>query len=170
MPAGLMHETTVRQLAQTAPATLLEAVVADPPLSDRGFLRVELVAARGSVLECPWLTRAVGDYAPVPGDAVAVEESNGGNFWAVGLWPKSGVLLPGGAAVAWADITGKPATFPPSPHGHALADVAGLTDALAAKADAAATSATLASLQAQIDTLAAALADTAPAHPRWSDL
>lgn len=37
-------------------------------------------------------------------------------------------------AVAWTGVTGKPATFPPSAHGHAVADVTGLQTALDAKA------------------------------------
>jgi hypothetical protein len=37
-------------------------------------------------------------------------------------------------AVAWADITGKPATFAPSAHSHAIADTTGLQAALDAKA------------------------------------
>jgi hypothetical protein len=37
-------------------------------------------------------------------------------------------------AVAWTGVSGKPATFPPSAHGHAVADVTGLQGALDAKA------------------------------------
>ncbi|MGI6245179.1 MAG: hypothetical protein ACOYJQ_05365 [Pseudochelatococcus sp.] len=40
----------------------------------------------------------------------------------------------GGGSPAWSDVTGKPDAFPPAAHGHAIADVTGLTDALAAKA------------------------------------
>lgn len=36
-----------------------------------------------------------------------------------------------GVAPAWASVTGKPATFPPSMHGHAQADIAGLSELLA---------------------------------------
>ena len=36
--------------------------------------------------------------------------------------------------VAWADVTDKPATFPPAPHSHAIADVTGLQGALDGKA------------------------------------
>lgn len=39
----------------------------------------------------------------------------------------------GGGAVAWADITGKPATFPPEAHTNAMSDVTGLDAALAGK-------------------------------------
>lgn len=37
--------------------------------------------------------------------------------------------------VSWDDITGKPATYPPAPHTHTTAQVTGLDDALAGKAD-----------------------------------
>lgn len=42
----------------------------------------------------------------------------------------------GGGPVEWDDIDGVPQTFPPAAHGHAIGDVGGLSDALAAKADA----------------------------------
>jgi len=48
-------------------------------------------------------------------------------------WPASYLAGAGGGPAAWADITGKPATFPPSTHGHAIGDVTGLSDALAGK-------------------------------------
>jgi len=41
---------------------------------------------------------------------------------------------PTGGSVAWADITGKPSTFPPSTHGHVIADVTGLQTILDGKA------------------------------------
>lgn len=37
-----------------------------------------------------------------------------------------------GGGITWATLSGKPATFPPSAHGHAITDVAGLPEALAA--------------------------------------
>lgn len=40
----------------------------------------------------------------------------------------------GGGSVAWADITGKPSTFAPSAHTHAIADTTGLQAALDSKA------------------------------------
>lgn len=40
----------------------------------------------------------------------------------------------GGGSTAWADITGKPATFPPSTHSHAIGDTTGLQTALDGKA------------------------------------
>lgn len=40
----------------------------------------------------------------------------------------------GGGSTAWADITGKPATFTPSSHTHAIADTTGLQTALDGKA------------------------------------
>jgi hypothetical protein len=75
---------------------------------------------------------------------------------------------------AWADITGKPATFAPSAHTHPQADVDGLGAALAAKQDAA-TAATDADLEAhRADTTAVhGIADTAAlvltTDPRLSD-
>jgi hypothetical protein len=39
------------------------------------------------------------------------------------------------SSVSWGDITGKPTTFPPSAHGHAIADVTGLQTALDGKVD-----------------------------------
>lgn len=39
-----------------------------------------------------------------------------------------------GDAVPWSDVTGKPTSFPPSAHGHAIADVSGLQSALDGKA------------------------------------
>jgi hypothetical protein len=39
----------------------------------------------------------------------------------------------GGGSVAWADVTGKPSTFPPSAHTHIIADVTGLQAALDGK-------------------------------------
>lgn len=41
----------------------------------------------------------------------------------------------GGGPVAWADVTSKPATFPPESHSHPTSDVTGLDAALAAKQD-----------------------------------
>lgn len=39
----------------------------------------------------------------------------------------------GASSVAWPDVTGKPSTFPPEPHAHAIADVTGLQAALDAE-------------------------------------
>lgn len=39
----------------------------------------------------------------------------------------------GGGSTAWADITGKPSTFPPSTHTHIISDVTGLQTALDSK-------------------------------------
>jgi hypothetical protein len=54
-----------------------------------------------------------------------------------GTWAAAGstiTLTVSSASVAWADITGKPATFAPSAHSHVFADVTGLQAALDAKA------------------------------------
>lgn len=37
-----------------------------------------------------------------------------------------------GGGITWLTLTGKPATFPPATHGHAIAEIAGLPEALAA--------------------------------------
>lgn len=42
----------------------------------------------------------------------------------------------GGGSPDWDDVTGKPSTFPPETHSHAIADVTGLQTALDGKADA----------------------------------
>jgi len=49
-----------------------------------------------------------------------------------GLWVPRDPLAGG---VDWDDITGKPATFPPSPHFHQISEVSGLTAALNNKAE-----------------------------------
>jgi hypothetical protein len=49
----------------------------------------------------------------------------------------------------WADITGEPSTFPPSTHGHAIADVSGLQALLDAKAD----DADVSALDGRVDSL-----------------
>lgn len=41
--------------------------------------------------------------------------------------------MDGGEAPTWGDLTGKPGTFPPAAHEHALEDVSGLASALAGK-------------------------------------
>ena len=41
----------------------------------------------------------------------------------------------GGGSVAWGDVTGKPSTFAPATHEHAIADVTGLQTALDAITD-----------------------------------
>lgn len=51
----------------------------------------------------------------------------------LGDWPESYLRGTGGGAASWAGITGKPATFPPETHGHAISDVTGLEAALSGK-------------------------------------
>lgn len=51
-------------------------------------------------------------------------------------------LPSGGGSTAWADLTGVPASFPPSAHTHATSEVTGLDAALGAKLDASLVSAT----------------------------
>ena len=45
-------------------------------------------------------------------------------------------LTGGEVTVSWANVSGKPSTFAPDTHAHAIGDVDGLTAALADKADA----------------------------------
>lgn len=44
-----------------------------------------------------------------------------------------GVESEAGAATAWGDVSGKPSTFPPADHDHAIGDVTGLQSALDGK-------------------------------------
>jgi hypothetical protein len=63
---------------------------------------------------------------------ITVDTTDFGNI-ALESWA-NGAFKPIGYVPAWTDITGKPATFPPSAHTHAISDVAGLSGALAAAA------------------------------------
>jgi hypothetical protein len=56
---------------------------------------------------------------------------------------------PGGTAPSWDSVTGKPATFPPSPHSQAISTITGLQDAL----DALATDTEVAALSADVSGL-----------------
>lgn len=51
----------------------------------------------------------------------------------VGSEPTGGSTGGGSGTVAWANVTGKPATFPPSAHTHVIGDVTGLTTTLNGK-------------------------------------
>lgn len=67
----------------------------------------------------------------------------------------------GGGTVAWADVTGKPATFPPSAHTHTIPDVTGLQTALDTQSAAIATKVDQTSHDNEIASLAAAISDRA---------
>jgi hypothetical protein len=67
----------------------------------------------------------------------------------------------GVGTVAWADVTGKPATFPPSAHSHVVGDVTGLQTALDIQSAAIATKVDQTSHDSEIASLAAAIADRA---------
>jgi hypothetical protein len=83
----MLNEHEQRRERQRAPSALLEATVASPAIDDDSdFLRVELDGAPGVVHDCPYMPR--GDDEPSPGDAAAVMESDGGNYWVVGWWPQ----------------------------------------------------------------------------------
>src|SRR5690606_32403738 len=72
-----------------------------------------------------------------PPKAIKLTQVDAGDY--EGLPPKSFVVvgdMPGGGEavdVAWADVTGKPSTFPPATHTHAVADVTGLQAAIDGK-------------------------------------
>lgn len=66
----------------------MDGTVADPPVSDDGWLRVSLDEHPETVVECPWVRRA--DVDPYPGDAALVVESDGGEYWCAAWWPQSG--------------------------------------------------------------------------------
>lgn len=79
---GLSAIDRDRQQA-AARSQLREATVLDPPLSDAGWLRVELDDVPGIVRECPFTVTATD---PQAGDAAAVLESDQGNWWVVVWW------------------------------------------------------------------------------------
>lgn len=85
-----------------------------------------------------------------------------------GVTAWASLLYSGGGPVEWSAITGKPSTFTPATHSHAIADVTGLQTALDAKATPADVTAAVSSVidaaPAALDTLnelAAALGDDA---------
>jgi hypothetical protein len=96
----VLNETTRRRLYQRAPSTLREATIQDPPLTDDGFLRVEVDGAPGAIKECPW-PRVPGAPGPAGDDAALVVESDGGNWWVVAWWAQGDEPPPdgGGASV-----------------------------------------------------------------------
>lgn len=92
----------VRQ-QQQMPARLLEGTVSDPPLTADGWLRVEIESQSGVTL-VPWVPRV--DLDTLPGDAVVVEESDEGNYWAVAWWPQNGqVSVPPSGTLTPATVT-----------------------------------------------------------------
>lgn len=81
----IAHDATKQQ--QRIPSRLLEGTVLDPPLDAGGWLRV-VVENQGTSISVPWEPRL--DVDPEPGDAVALQESDQGNYWCVAWWPQSG--------------------------------------------------------------------------------
>ena len=65
-----------------------------------------------------------------------------------------------GGDVAWADVTGKPSTFPPSAHTHTIAQVTGLQAALDSKPTGTGITAVVAITQAAYDLLDPPVATT----------
>jgi hypothetical protein len=70
--------------------------------------------------------------------------------------------VPPEIASDWADITGKPSTFPPSTHSHAIVDTTGLQAALDAKAS-------IAYVDARVATKIT-VASSAPGSPAVNDV
>jgi hypothetical protein len=82
--------TERQRLNQRLPAQLHEATVLDPATDEDGWLRVEVDGELGVVQTCPWMPRL--DVPVSPGDAAAVIESDGGNYWAVQWWPQGAAV------------------------------------------------------------------------------
>lgn len=100
--------------------------------------------------------------------AIGLETDSGKIKVGDGVTAWSALPYSGGGDVDWATITGKPSTFAPATHSHAIADVTGLQTALDAKATPADVTAAVSSVidaaPAALDTLnelAAALGDDA---------
>ncbi len=79
------------------------------------------------------------DYATVPGAAYVPLTSRGvangvASLDGTGKVPAAQLPASSGGAPAWADITGKPSTFPPSAHTHPVSDVTNLGTQLTALA------------------------------------
>src|SRR5262245_3530576 len=89
---GALSTASRKQMEQRAPAQLLEGTVLAPPLNSEGFLRIEVDGQPGVVQTCPWPYSGID---ALPGDAVAVEVSDGGNYWAH-WWPQNGQTPSGG--------------------------------------------------------------------------
>lgn len=77
---------TLRDIARTRMAQPREAMIAGPPLTAAGMLRVSLDQHRGAVLAVPWMPRP--DEEPSAGDAALLVESDGGSWWCVAWWPQ----------------------------------------------------------------------------------
>lgn len=94
------------------------------------------------------------DYATVPGAAYVLLASRGvvngvATLDGTGKVPAGQLPASSGGSPAWTEITGKPSTFPPSTHTHAVADVTGLQAAL----DGHATDAELAAIEGRVTAL-----------------
>jgi hypothetical protein len=79
----VLNDHERERLNQRVPSQLMEATVLDPPLSEEGWLRVEVDAQPGVVQLCPWPDNGA---VPSSGDAAAVMESDHGNYWVLGVW------------------------------------------------------------------------------------
>ena len=112
--------------------SVLRVGFAGPPGADGSVYDDTPILARIAAVEQSIATLPTPyDYAALAGRVAALEGAS--------------------ASVAWTDIVGKPSAFPPTTHQHSFADITGLTNALAAKADAA----TVLTLEAILDAVAA---------------
>lgn len=67
------------------------------------------------------------------GSPLVIDLATNKFYHSVGGLPTEIPVSGGSGSVAWADITGKPSTFPPEAHTHAITDVTGLQTALDGK-------------------------------------
>lgn len=81
-----VHKQQQRGDENASASGLLEATLLDPPLTEDGWMRVEVDEQKGAVRECPWMPRA--DALPEPGFAAVVQESDAGNMWVIAWWPQ----------------------------------------------------------------------------------
>lgn len=72
---------------------------------------------------------------PLTGVASAVGGLGSGDMQKSVYDPDDDGVVTAAASVPWTGVTGKPSTFTPSAHSHAISDVTGLSGALALKAD-----------------------------------
>ncbi|EPR42733.1 hypothetical protein dsx2_2650 [Desulfovibrio sp. X2] len=123
-----------------------------------------LVVQVGGVDQWP----ALGDYTEdIPGRAITLSEAPGAGIVVAICTLEIPTLAEGGSeviSVTWDQVSGKPSSYPPSAHGHAISDVAGLQgdlDAIAASAAAAQASADAAQAAAEASVGVANLGYTA---------
>lgn len=90
----MLNEHERRRERQRGPSPLREGNVSAPPFDADGFVRVELDGEQGVTHACPWSPR--DGAVPQAGDAVAVIESDAGNYWVVAWWPANAAAAQAG--------------------------------------------------------------------------